>query len=199
MHAPDDRTPALVATVVVAALTLLSRDAEGVPKILDVIEFAANERGHWRNASNAKLAGSRQSDDDPAAASGLVRFEGVGAAPTEAAFTAIAVLYTVLRACERLHERMWPLYLRVARVVLRNVHEDARAAHAVLDEDVELKMLLGRVLDAYERVDGPKSAERCADKMHAFLVRAAKEESAFEAAMRAVSSALAALKIIAAG
>lgn len=209
MHAPDDRTPALVATVVVAALTLLSRDAEEpdaeerrVPRILDVIDLAAAEQGQGHLRKNGPRA---PSDTDPAAPSGLVRFEGVGATAADTAFTSVAVLYTALRACEHLPAHARGLYLRVARVVLRNLHADALGAHAALEDDRALLLPLGRVLELYERIDGridaakaAERAERCANAMHAFLTSAAKEENAaHEAAMRSVSSALAALKIVA--
>ncbi len=196
LGAPDDRTPVLVATVIVAVLVLLSNDAEGVPPIVDVCEYAAG------SSASAASAGAA-----PAVPVGLVVFEGVGNAPSGVAFTGVAVLYTFLRAVERVPKRARALYLRVALAMLAPVYEELLLAVGAQDDERALPnaVYVRAALRSYARLAAHKAAERelaverCADKLHRILagMQETDEEDKLAAAMVAVTNVLSTVEIIA--
>ncbi len=197
LGAPDDRTPVLVATVIVAVLVLLSNDAEGVPPIVDVCEYAAQSRaGAFARAGSA-----------PTVPVGLVAFDGVGNAPAGVAFTGVAVLYTVLRAVERVPKRARALYLRVALAMLAPVHEELLLAVGAQDDERALPnaVYVRAALRAYARLaaqtaaERELAAERCADKLHRILagMQETDEEDKLAAAMVAVTNVLSTVEIVA--
>ena len=193
LGAPDDRTPVLVATVIVAVLVLLSNDAEGVPPIVDVCEFAA-----------AAGAGAGSAPPVPV---GLVAFEGVGNAPSGVVFTGVAVLYTFLRAVERVPKRARAPYLRVALAMLAPVHEELLLAVGAQDDERALPnaVYVRAALRSYARLAAQKpaeqelAAERCADRLYRILagMQETDEEDKLAAAMVAVTNVLSTVEIIA--
>jgi hypothetical protein len=190
----DNLTPALVGTVVVAVLVLLSNDADDVPKVVEVMQFAAGAHGLGAEAAVA-----------PPVPVGLVAFEGVGNTPTAVMFTGVAVLYTFLRVVEEMPKRAQALYLRVAHAMLAPVYEELLVAVGARDEERGLQtgIYLRGALRSYAQLGKPtakpEAAARVADKLHAVIkgMQDADEEDKLGAAMVAVTNALSAVKIIA--
>jgi hypothetical protein len=214
MHPRDDRTPALVATVVVAILVILSGDATGIPSMIDVCEFAAAQHAAMHSSSMrrmriaSELVEQRRVESElvelreaaPAVPAALVQFASLGDSPSAQALTGLAVMYASLRAVEHLPRKAQGLYMRVAAVMLDGTLGEVEQAVAGLEltggESAALKGMLAK----YRRVmfveRSAEGALACATKMHVLLARMPEREGreldaeACGAAMKLVTSAL---------
>jgi hypothetical protein len=216
MHARDDRTPALVATVVVAMLVVLSGDATGIPLIIDVCEFAAAQYAamHISSMRRKRVASElveqrrRRIESElvelreaaPAVPAALVQFASLGDSPPAQVFTGLAVMYASLRAVEHLPPKAQGLYMRVAAVMLDGTLGEVEQAIAGADATGSESAMLSRMLEKYRHVmlvePGVEDALACAATVHRFLARMPEREGreldaeACGAAMKLVTSAL---------
>jgi hypothetical protein len=185
-------------------------DAEGIPPIVDVCEFAAAQHSavHGRRTrSEAELVALREVA--PAVPAGLVRFESVGDSPAAQVFTGLVVLYASLRAAEHVPPGAQRLYMRVAAVMFDGTLLEVAQAAAGADAPGSESARLSRVLAKYKRVmfveRSVEGALACAAEVHRLLARMPDGEGreldaeACGAAMASVTGALHAIEIIASG